>query len=93
MTDSFIIKWLEHFKRLKDKIINTQCKYFNLVYWTLTLYIWGQIIYKDQGHIDRFYQKSMLTFNKEYTETNVPVRFWGKNSITLNLSKTAFVKQ
>lgn len=31
--------------------------------------------YKDQGHIDRFYQKSMLTFNKEYTETNVPVRF------------------
>lgn len=38
-------------------------------------HIWGQIIYKDQGHIDRFYQKSILTFNKEYTETNVPVRF------------------
>lgn len=39
------------------------------------IFFLGQIIYKDQGHIDRFYQKSMLTFNKEYTETNVPVRF------------------
>lgn len=39
------------------------------------IYIWGQIIYKDQGHIDWFYQISMQAFNKENTNTNVPVRF------------------